>query len=399
MKIIKRLHYRKRIDPFIGKNIIKVIVGQRRVGKSYFLRQIMQELEARDPSINIIYINKEQYEFDAIKNYHDLLGFLTEQLKKNQHNAIFIDEIQEIEQFEKALRHLQAEEQHDIYITGSNANLLSGELATFLSGRYIELPVYSLSFPEFMQFHHLQKSTDTLYKYIRYGGLPYLIHLELEDQIIYDYLQNIYASILLKDIVRRHQIRNVAFLESLVKYLATNTGNIISANKISDYLKSQKVSMSPIIVLNYLNYLHESYITTGLKRQEVLGKKIFEIGEKVYFQDLGLKHAIVPYVISLINQVLENLIVNHLLFLGWEVHVGKMGTREIDFVCRRGDEKMYIQSAYRLQSEETIQREFGNLLQIKDNYRKIVISFDEGPNTSYKGIEHMHILDFLCTEE
>ena len=261
---IKRDYYLDRIIPFIDKNIIKVIVGQRRVGKSYMLFQIIDLLKSRGVrEEEIIYINKELEEFEPVKDYKDLLDFIKVKIKNRRKAYIFIDEIQEIESFEKALRSLQAEGSYDIYISGSNANLLSGEIATHLSGRYIEIKIYSLSYPEFLCFHKLADNNESLQKYIKYGGLPYLIHLELEDNIVYDYLRNIYSTILFKDIVARYKIRNINFLERLVEYLADNVGSLVSANKISDFLKSQKINISPNVVLDYLSFL-------GLLRNELV---------------------------------------------------------------------------------------------------------------------------------
>ena len=269
--IIRRKYYFERIKPFIDNNIIKVIVGQRRSGKSYFLFQIINELDSND--VNIIYINKELYEFHFINDYTDLLDHINTNVDNGKKNKIFIDEIQDIKDFEKALRSLQAEEKYDIYITGSNANLLSGELATYLSGRYIQINIYPLTYSEFLEFHNLNNSNESFSKYIRYGGLPYIKNLQLSDEIVFDYLHNIYQSILLKDVVARNQIRNIAFLEDLSNYVADNIGNLISAKKISDYLKSQKIQISPRVVLTYLKYLQNAFLVYKLNRVDVNSKK------------------------------------------------------------------------------------------------------------------------------
>jgi len=392
---IKRPHYLKKIAPFIDKNVIKVITGQRRVGKSYFLYQVMDQLKEKNPNVKIIYINKELYEFDHIKDYHDLVNYVQANKTKNFKNYIFIDEIQDIHQFEKALRNFQAEGTYDIYCTGSNANLLSGDLATYLSGRYIELKLLSLSYPEFLEFHKLENTQDTLFTYLKYGGLPYLIHLTLEDSIVYDYLRNVYNTILLKDVVTRYQVRNVSFLENLVKFLADNIGNFLSAKRISDFLKSQKINISPNIVLNYLNYLVSAFFIFKVQRSEILGKKIFEIGEKYYFEDLGLRHIAISFQQRDINKVLENLVISHLFVSGYDVTVGKMGNKEIDFVGKKNGEKLYVQVTYLIPDETTWQREFGNLLEIKDNFPKIVVSMDEMIGKQYQGIQHYHIREFL----
>lgn len=394
-KHIKRNHYLTKIQPFIDKNLIKVIIGQRRVGKSYFLFQIMDLIKDKITKVNIIYINKELYEFDFIQDYRDLMDFIRTKKSSTNKNYIFIDEVQDINQFEKALRSLQAEEGYDIYCTGSNAKMLSGDIATYLSGRYIEQKIFSLSYLEFLDFHKLKSSQKTLKTYIKYGGLPYLYNLKLEDTIVYDYLRNVYDTILLKDIVARHKVRNVAFLENLVKFLADNTGSILSAKKISDFLKSQRINISPNVVLNYLTHLVSAFFIFKVRRSDVTGKRIFEVGEKYYFEDLGLRHSILGYHHRDINKVLENLVFNHLTISGYDITVGKIGDKEIDFICTRNGEKLYVQVAYLISSDEVWKREFENLLSIKDNFPKIVVSMDEMTGKQYEGITHVHILEFL----
>lgn len=392
---IFRKNYFNKIEPFIDKLIIKVIVGQRRVGKSYFLYQLKDTIKRKNKKANIIYIDKEKFEFDFIKDYKDLIKYVNEKIICNKKTYLFIDEIQDIFQFEKALRNWSSQPDFDIYCTGSNAKMLSGELSTFLSGRYVETKVYSLSYLEFLEFHELENNKDTFFKYIKYGGLPFLKNLELTDTMIYDYLKNVYNTILYKDIISRHQIRNVTFLENLVKFLADNIGSLLSAKKISDFLKSQKISISPNMVINYLIYLVSSYFIFKVPRAEVGGKKIFEIGEKYYFEDLGLRNTIMDYNIKDINKILENLVYLHFISLGFNVHIGKFNNKEIDFVCTKENKTIYVQVAYLIIEESTIDREFGNLLAIKDNYPKMVISMDEILHTNYKGIKHLNILDFL----
>ncbi|MCK5475121.1 MAG: ATP-binding protein [Candidatus Pacebacteria bacterium] len=395
---IKRERYINKIKPFIDKDIIKVIVGQRRVGKSYLLFQIMDVIRKKHKSSNIIYINKELNEFDKLKNYQDLLNYIKNNSKKDKKNYIFIDEIQDIDEFEKALRSLKASGRYDIYCTGSNSNLLSGELATYLSGRYIEIQVFGLSYREFLVFHKLKNNQESLLKYIKYGGLPYLKHLKLEDAIVYDYLKNVYSTILYKDIVSRYKIRNPAFLENLVEYLAENTGSIVSAKKISDFLKSQKINISINIVLDYLSFLTNAFFVFKTDRFEIQGKKVFEINNKYYFEDIGLRHSVIGYKQTDINKVLENLVFLHLRVLGYKVFVGKLGNKEIDFVCEKQGKKIYIQVAY-LINEQNKEREFGNLLEIKDNYPKFVVSMDEFiSDNECKGIKHIHIRDFLSSD-
>jgi len=394
-KYFSRNNYFKLIKPYINTNIIKVIIGQRRVGKSYFLYQIIDEVKKLDKKANIIYINKELYEFDAIKDYKDLERYLNERLLKKSKNYIFIDEIQEIINFEKALRSLNTQENNDIYCTGSNANLLASDLANLLGGRFIEIPIYSLSYEEFLQFHHLEKNKESLFSYIKYGGLPYLINLKLEDEQIYGYLKTIFNTIILKDVVARFNIRNINLLERLVEYLANCEGTFVSAKRISDSLKSQNLDISPNSILNYLNYLTGSFFIHKVKRQDVMGRKIFEINEKYYFEDLGLRHSLIGYRQTDINKIMENLVFSRLKYLGYKVTVGQMGIQEIDFIAEKNNKKAYFQVTYLLSSKKVIDREFGNLLKIKDNYLKYVISMDEYASGDFKGIKHLNLIDFL----
>ncbi len=393
---IKRPIYLELVKPYIDKDIIKVLVGQRRVGKSYMLFQIMDALTLIHKNPEIIYINKELDEFELIVNHKDLLDYITNKEKGSGKKYIFIDEVQDIENFEKALRSLQAKGGYDIYCTGSNAKLLSGELATFLSGRYVETKIYSLSFSEFLEFHKLKNNKDSLISFFKYGGLPYLINLELDDHIVYDYLKNIYAAILFKDVVKRHNIRNVNFLEKLVRYVADNTGSLVSSKKISDFLKSQRIQISPQLVLDYLGYLESAFFIFKVLRADITGKKIFEIGEKYYYEDLGLRHSIIGYKANDINKILENVVYLHLKISGYNIRIGKSGDKEIDFICEKSGKKIYVQVTYLLQDEKTISREFGNLLKIKDNYPKFVVSMDDAMSGSdFEGIEHINVQKFI----
>ena len=396
---IKRDIYLDKVKPFIGKDIIKVLIGQRRVGKSYLFFQIMDEIRKQRPKADIIYINKELSEFDEIKNHQDLLVYIKKHKRAKGKTYVFMDEIQDIEQFEKALRSLKAQGRYDLYCTGSNANLLSGELATYLSGRYLEIKIFSLSYVEFLQFHALKEDQDSFLKYIKYGGLPYLKNLTLDDLVVYDYLRSIYNTILLKDVVARYNIRNISFLENLVTYLADNIGSLVSAKRISDFLKSQRVNISPNVVLDYLSFLVAACFVAKVPRLDIQGKKIFEVNDKYYFTDLGLRHAIVGYQQIDINKVLENLVFQHLQVQGFKVRVGCLGDREIDFVAEKQDSRLYVQVAYHI-TEANREREFGNLLSIKDNYPKLVVSADELIDKSeFKGIKQVHIRDFLSSQQ
>lgn len=395
-KYIKRPYYLDRIRPFMNKDIIKVLVGQRRVGKSYLLFQIIDELVRQGTKKSgILYINKELHEFEPIRDYRNLLSYISRAAKSQNITALLIDEIQGISQFETALRDLQASGRYDIYCTGSNADLLSGELAANLSGRYVEMEVYSLSYPEFLVFHNLDNTEASLLKYLKYGGLPYLVNLDMNDIVVYDYLRSINNTILFKDVVARYKIRNVAFLERLIEYVADNTGSLVSAKKISDFLKSQKTNISPNIVLNYLSFLSNAFLIFKVRRSEIGGKRIFEINEKYYFQDSGLRHALVGYQPSDINKMLENIVYMHLRASGYAVTVGQLGAKEVDFVCEKRGDRLYVQVAYLIPDKKAREREFGNLLQIRDNYPKFVVSMDKMMEGGEKGIRHLHITQFL----
>lgn len=392
---IPRPLYIDRIKPFIGKSLIKVLVGQRRVGKSYLLMQLRDLIKKRNPDTQIIYINKEQHEFSSITNADDLFTYLKDNVKGKGEVALFIDEIQDIESFEITLRDLSTRGNYDIYCTGSNANLLSGELATFLSGRYIEIKVFGLSYSEFLTFYKLADSVSAFQHYLKFGGLPYLINLNTEMQIAYEYLTSIYNSILLKDVVARFKVRNVKFLENLTAFLADNMGSIVSSKRISEYLKSQKINISTQVVIDYIGHLEASFLISKVKRTGIEGKKIFEIGEKYFFEDLGIRNAIVGYNPNDIHKILENIVYLHLRMAGYSVTVGLEGKKEIDFIAQKTGEKIYVQVAYMLTNQETINREFGNLLEIPDNFPKYVVTMDEISEIStHKGIKRIHIKDF-----
>ncbi|MBU2649639.1 MAG: ATP-binding protein [Bacteroidetes bacterium] len=392
-KILIREKYLEKIRPFIGKSIIKIITGQRRVGKSTLLRQIIDMIKNDNSKSNTVYINKENNEFRHIVTSDDLYHFVKSKVSGIKQNFVFIDEIQEIEGFEIALRQLFAEG-YDLYCTGSNANLMSGDLATHLSGRYIEFRVNSLSYKEFMQIHKLSNTNDTLNLYIRYGGMPYLIHLPFDDEIVFGYLKSIYNTIILKDVVARYNIRDIDFLDRLIEYISDNLGSYVSSKKISDFLKGQRVNLSVNTVSNYLKYLTYAFFVNKVQRMDIIGKKRFEINDKYFFSDLGLIHSIIPFTGDHIGNIFENLVYNQLIDHDYKVYIGKHQNREIDFVAQKGNVTKYIQVAYLVYDEKVREREFGNLLKIGDNHEKIVISADEFVS-DFKGIKHFNIRQFL----
>ena len=397
-KLIERPYYINMIRPFVGKNVIKVLTGQRRVGKSCILKQLANKIVQTNADAHIIFINKELEDFAFIHTHEDLIKYVGGQLKAGADNYLFIDEIQDIENFEVTLRSLQASEACDIYITGGNAKMFSSELSTHLSGRYVEFHIHSLSYEEFLTFHHLEPSNKSLRDYLLYGGMPYLTNLPLERDVVFEYLQNVYNTILLKDVVKREGIRNVEFLETLALYTADNVGNLFSANNISKYLKSQHVKTSPVQIINYLRAMQNAFLIQKVRRVDINGLRMFEIGDKYYFEDLGLRNCrLSTSVRQDINKLIENAICLYLCQQRFKVFTGQMPDgKEIDFVGLHGDRRIYVQASYLMMDEATRNREFGNLKSISDNYPKYVVSLDEWTSGSnVEGIQHVHLGEFL----
>jgi uncharacterized protein len=392
---IERPKYQPRIQPFIAKSIIKVLIGQRRVGKSYLLLQVRDHIAATDATAHFIYVDKEQEAFNHLLTAADLSAYIQENKVADRMNYVMIDEIQEIPDFENCIRSFASQPDFDLYITGSNSQLLSGELATRLSGRYIEIPVYSLDFKEFVQFHGMKKDMESLQNFLRYGGMPFLFHLKLQDDIVFEYLKNVLITVLYRDIITRYNIRNVPFLNRLVHFTADNIGNVLNASKISDYLKSQRIAISVNSILDYLSYLVAGQLIISVKRIDLKGKRLFEVGEKYYFQDLGIRNAIVGYRAADLGKMLENCVCQHLLSHGYSVFTGDWQQREIDFVAEKNNERTYIQVALRVDDPATHEREFGNLLLIPDNYPKIVVTLEATEGNTYQGIAHWSLLRFL----
>lgn len=400
MKLINRPLYTNRIRPFIGKGIIKVLTGQRRVGKSCILKQLQIDILKENPQANILYINMEYEEFRGIRNDTDLFEYLRDKFQEGVDNYLFIDEVQDIDGFEHVLRSLQARDSCDIYITGSNAKMLSGELSTYLSGRYVEFHVHSLNYPEFLEFHQLEDNNQSLMLYLTYGGLPYLSRLQLTDELAFEYLRNIYSTILLKDVVKREGIRNVDFLETLALYTADNVGSLFSANNISKYLKSQRVDISTPQVINYLKALSSAYLINKIGRIDVTGLRKFEIGDKYFFEDLGLRNCHLGFNLQRdIQKLLENAVYLHISSLQYDVYVGDNAQKEIDFVGVKQGKRVYVQVVYLMIDDKTREREFGNLMNIPDNYPKYVVSLDEfNRGGDVQGIQYLHLSDFLKKE-
>lgn len=402
MEILVRQHYLNKIEHYLGKDTIIVLTGQRRVGKSYTLRMV-RDIKAKDESNNIIYIDKEKKAFDHIKTYQDLNAYIDTHYQTGKMNYILIDEIQEIEEFERTVRSYATEPDVEVIVTGSNAKMLSKELGTIIGGRYEEIHVQSLSYSEFLQFHRLQDGDDALAKYIQFGGLPGLLKMGLDEDDAIEYQKDVLNTVLLKDVISRNNIRNVAFLEKLTNFIADNIGKMISASSISKYMKSQGTNVASDTIIDYAQYLEDAYIIHKVNRYDIHGKRLFESNDKFYFEDHGLRNAQAGGTREGdIEKVIENVVYRHLVSMGYKVNVGQLQAGEIDFVCikKAGTKRIYIQAAYLIANDETREREFGNLHNIKDNYPKYVVSMTPGVTRSDdNGVTHLHLRNFLMLDD
>ncbi|MDE6577042.1 MAG: ATP-binding protein [Muribaculaceae bacterium] len=393
--IIPRYHYLNKIIPYINRGIIKILTGQRRVGKSYILKLVEGHIRKIEPDANFININLEDFAFSHITDSRSLHQEITERLSEKKKNYIFIDEIQEIEGFDKVIRSLILDNRNDVYITGSNSAMLSSEIASRLAGRSIEIRIHPLIYSEFLDFHSLKDSEQSIDLYLRYGGMPYLRNLP-STSTWNEYLVGISEALVYRDIVSRYSIRNNDFLKRLMLFLADNIGQIFTAKRIADYLKSQRISNSVNTILTYANYICEAYLINKVRRWDIEGKKYFEIGEKYFYEDLGIRNAIIGYRPMDIGGLLENAVYNKLIYDGYEVKIGVLSSgREIDFIGEKDGEKCYVQVALNVNDSSTAKREFGNLSEIPDNYKKIVVTLrDYAPNT-LEGIKMVSLRQFM----
>ena len=400
--MLKRNEYIEKIVPFIDKDVIKVLTGIRRSGKSVMLKLLMEELKNRGINENqFIYINFENLKYRNLKNYERLYDFILNKVDdKYKSYYIFLDEIQEVEEWERCVNSLRVDEElrFDIYITGSNAKLLSGELSTYLAGRYIEFIVYPFSFKEFFEIIQEKnqeiKVKEAFQKYVKFGGMPFLHNLDYNYEASMQYLQDLHASIILKDITQRNNIRDTDLLERIINYVIMNIGNTFSATSISKFFKSENRKVAIETILNYIKACEEAFLVYRVARNDLLGKKILNVNEKYYIADHGIREAIMENNQKNINQVLENIVYFEMLRRGYNVKIGKVDNLEVDFVCKKNDETIYIQVSYLLASEDTKEREFSVLENIKDNYPKYVLSMDEF-DMSRNGIKHLNLIEFL----
>ena len=397
MEVITRKYYADIVDSWIGKGNIVAIVGSRRVGKSYVVKDFIQR-HKNDKDANIIYIDKEKKAFKDIKTKDDLDAWIEERFLTGKHNYILIDEVQEIDHFEESVCNWYTEENTDVIITGSNSKMLSGELATLIAGRHVEVRIHPLTYSEFLEFHSLADSDESLMTYLNYGGLPGLRKVGLDnDEQVWAYLSSVFNTIMLKDIIERHDIRNVPFLNNLIAFYADTTGKLTSANSISKYMKAQKEDVSSNLILLYRSFYAEAYLLDVVPRYDIHGKKLFQSNEKIYWDDLGLRNLKAEGSMdSYIEKVIENAVYKHLCYLGYEVKVGVLNAGEVDFVCTKPGETIYVQASYIVAEQTTRNREFGPLEKIRDNHPKYVISATPLlTKRDENGITHLSLRRFL----
>ena len=396
--------YLKQIEPFLGKPVVKVITGMRRSGKSCLVRLLIDKLVADGVRREqIVYIDKESYEFDAIRTYHDLAAHVKAvRLKGKAMCHVFVDEIQEVEGWERIVADWSGRRDMDVVITGSNARMLSGELATLLAGRFVEVHVYPLSFPEFRLFNGLRKAetAEVFRDFLCYGGLPGLHEFgRLAEATFRPFVTGVYDTIMLKDIVRRHQVRNFTLLEKVGRFIFDNIGNLTNASRINAFLKSQKLSVGVDTILNYMQWFAEAHLTHRVLLYDIKGRRHLEVNEKHYVSDLGLRTAVLGYRADDIGGMLENVVCLELLRRGYHVSVGRIGDCEIDFLAEREGKKTYIQVAYLLPTKKTVEREAAPLLAVKDNFPKLLLTLDREMGDDYEGVRRLYLPDWLEGEE
>ena len=404
--MIQREHYMKVLRAYRNKPVVKVLTGLRRAGKSSLLLLLQDELLASGiPPERIIKVNYDNMDFIDMRDARSLHHFIKEKMVEDDRYFILIDEIQECEGWEQVVNSLLSEGKHDIYITGSNSHLLSSDLATYITGRYVEIPVSTLSFAEVLEFRkahsqgHVGNMTEEINQYIRTGGFP-LVHLSPGSfDEIYHLVKDIYSSAVLRDVVQRFNIRNVDLLERVIHFVFDNIGKIISARNIADYFKSQHRKVDQSTIYHYLNALSDAFIINRIRRYDIQGKEILQTNEKYYLGDVSLAYAAFGYKDRMISGILENIVLLELQRRGYSVYVGKLGDKEIDFVAEKQNEKLYVQVAFKItDAESTINREFAPLLTIKDQYPKYVVTMDNFWQDNVEGVRHLYLPDFLLGE-
>ena len=397
--MINRDIYIEQIKPFINKPQVKILTGIRRSGKSTVLKILEQELLASGISQErIILLNFESFSISELTDSQRLYAFLKEKIIKKEKFYLLFDEIQEVENWEKLINSLLVDFDVDIYLTGSNSHLLSSEFATFLAGRYVEISIFTLSYIEFLDFHNYYFSNENVYffeKYLRFGGFPVIHTADYSLETAYKVVYDIYSSVILRDTIQRNKIRDIELLERVVKYVFDNIGNTFSGKNVADFFKNQQRKIDINTVYNYLKALESAFVLYRVPRYDIKGKEILKTQEKYYVGDISLVYATMGFRDRMIGGVLENLVFLELKRRGYQVFIGKSDTKEIDFVAEKKNAKIYLQVAYKLDSAQTIEREFSSLLTIDDHFPKYVITADDFFKDNIEGVKHLHIKDFL----
>lgn len=387
----------EQIKPFIDKPLIKILTGIRRSGKSTVMRLLKNELLASGvPEDRIISINLESFTYSELRNARALYDYMA--ARSTGRVYILLDEIQEVESWEQAVNSFLVDFDADIYLTGSNSHLLSSELATYLAGRYVEISIYTLSYAESLKFnseYEVDNIAEPFTEYLRKGGFPVLYTGHYAEETAYKIVYDIYSSVILRDTVQRYKIRDVELLERVIKYAFDNLGNTFSGKNVADYFKSQQRKTDLSTVYNYLHALEGAFILYKVPRYDVKGKEILKTREKFYVSDVSLVYATMGFRDRSISGILENIVFLELKRRGYKVYIGKVDTREIDFIAEKKNEKIYIQVAYKLESPETIEREYAPLLSVEDHYPKYVVTMDDFWQDTIDGVRHVHIKDFL----
>ena len=401
MDYIFRTKYIEKIKKFIDKPIVKILTGMRRVGKSTILNIIKDQVLKDVPDENKIYMNFESFEFFDIKDANALKDYLSEKLKDKEGKVyFFFDEIQLVKDWEKVINGLRVSHNCDIYITGSNSKLISGDLATLLAGRYVEFEIQPFTFDEFSEIYRSSNlSREELFqKFIKIGGMPGLKYFNLEEEVSQKYLNDIYNTVLVKDVLNYNNIRDVDIFNRILSFAMQNIGANFSASAIRNYLKSENRNISVDTVLNYLEYCHKAFVLKKVPRYDLGGKKLLKVDEKYYLTDHGFRQSVGFSNVKDIEKTLENIVYIELLSRGYHVKIGKVKDREIDFVAKKGEDVSYFQIAYLMENEKTRNREFGVYDLVTDNYPKYVLSMDK-LDFSQRGIVHKNIIDFLLENE
>lgn len=401
--MINRELYINKLLAYKDTEFIKVITGIRRCGKSSLLKIFKDEILKENKKANIIYMNFESFEFDDIKNYKEMHDWIKERTKQNQKNYILLDEIQRITGWEKVVNALLIDIDSDIYITGSNAYLLSSELSTYLTGRYIEIKVLPLSFKEFLDFTVLEDNIsieDKFIEYVKFGGMPGIITIKNEADLYENVIKGIYNTVFMKDVIERNKLVDGSLLEKILKFLMSNIGSQISSKKIADYLTSQGTKITHNTVLNYLKMLENAYIIYKAPRYDIKGKELLKTLEKYYIVDTGIRNVTLGFRNSDFGHIIENIVYFELLRRGYDVTIGKTDALEVDFIATKSNDKKYFQVTYTMLEENVKQRELNSLRQINDNYEKIVLTMDKlYNNTSEDGIKIKYLIDWLLGDD